>query len=308
MKKCRFFYTKLFLSLLVIFIISFIAYMQKRNVNLAYMTDAKYLPYVMVSLDSVMRNKRPSTNYHVHIIAEDFSEADNNQIKKMMQKGLKISIYPAKEKKLDISHLGRFASYKIALQKLFIADYLPDTNKVLYLDADTLVQTDLSDIYHLDIKEQYAGATKDGLMYQYPEHINGLNLRRHFYFNSGIMLLNLEKIRQDKLSNQALIYLNTHQDIFGDQDILNVIFKDKVHLLSYRYNCNSTFFEEKDAAFLSKFYGEPVPDTPQKVYESAYILHFAGHKPWTDWFTHPYLKKLWLSYAAETKAKYNITY
>ena len=41
-------------------------------------------------------------------------------------------------------------------------------------------------------------------------------------------------------------------------------------------------------------------------YDNAVILHFAGHKPWTKWFTHSYLKPLWFEYHKEASSKYNI--
>jgi len=280
---------------------------KKPVVNIVYMADSKYLPYVMTSLHSAVVNKKADTQYNVYLIAKGFSSEDVKKIKQMEQNKVAINIYPAQDLTLDTSHLGRFASFGVALQKLFIADYLKDIDKVLYLDADTLVQTDLSDVYDTKIKEKYAAAVKDGLMYQSPEHIKELSLKdESFYFNSGVMLLNLQKIRQDGIMQKAIIYFNTHNEIFGDQDVLNVVFKGKVQTLSYLYNCNSVFFEEKDAAFLSSFWEEPVPQNPEQVYKAAAILHFAGHKPWTEWFKHPYLKPLWWKYADEVQARYHI--
>jgi len=293
--------TYLFLVVALIGVLLSTVFLGKTTVHLAYVTDRNYLPYVETSIYSAFKNKKPETFYQIHVIAKDFTDEDIKEIKKLETDSLKINIYPMKPLNLDISHLGRFASFEISLQKLFIADYLK-IDKVLYLDADTLVLDDLSKPYQTDIKDVYVAAVKDGLMYQHPEHIAEIGLSwRNFYFNSGIMLLNLAKIREDNIIKSALIYFNTHQEIFGDQDVLNVVFKDKVAPLSYRYNCNSTFFEEKSADFLSKFYGEQVPTPPQKVYETAAVLHFAGHKPWTPYFNHPYLKDLWFRYSKLTK-------
>ena len=276
-----------------------------KTVHLVYMADSKYLPYMMTSLYSAIKNKNRTTKYHVHVIAKDFSNKDKTTLQKLTAKNIDINIYDAEDKNLDTSHLGRFGSFNISLQKLFIADYLKEIDKVLYLDSDTLVQSDLSKVYDTPVENVYVAAVKDGLMYQFPEHIDELSLRdKNFYFNSGVMLLNLNKIRNDKIINRALIYFNTHQDVFGDQDILNVVFKGKVTPLSYRYNCNSVFFEEKDAKFLSAFWNEPVPETPKAVYDNTVILHFAGHKPWTPYFTQAYLKTLWQTYADELKTKY----
>lgn len=284
-------------------------YTRQPVVNIAYMSNSKYLPYVMTSLYSAIINKNTKTKYIVHLIAKDFALQDIDKIKQMQQENVEINVYPAQNLNLDLTHLGRFASFQVALQKLFIAKYLQNINKVLYLDADTLIQEDLANVYQTNIKEKYIAAVKDGLMYQYPEHVSELNLKnKDFYFNSGVMLLNLEKIRQDNIMQKAIIYYNTHSEIFGDQDVLNVVFSNKVQPLSYRYNCNSVFFEEKDAAFLSAFWNETIPQNPQQVYKTAAILHFAGHKPWTQMFQHPYLKSLWWKYAKETQAKYGIDF
>ena len=279
------------------------------QVNIVYMVNSGYVPYMMVSLESAIANKNKSSRYDIHILAEDFTALDSENIRKMSGNKVNITIYPTRKLALDKSRLGRFSSFGITLQKLFIADYLPGVKKVLYLDADTLVQSDLTELYKTKLDGDYAAAVKDGLMYQFPEHVAAINPQhKDFYFNSGIMLLNLEKIRSDDIMRRTVIYFNTHNEIFGDQDVLNVVFGGKVKPLSYRYNCNSTFFEEKDAAFLSAFYGESVPQTTREVYDRAAILHFAGHKPWTSWFSHSYLKPLWQQYAAQVAAKYKISF
>ena len=134
------------------------AFFHERPVHLVYMADSNYLPYMMVSLDSAIKNKHPRTLYHVHVIAKDFSSKDKALLKRMATPKVKIRIYETEEQGLDLSHLGRFASFSIALQKLFIADYLKEINKVLYLDADTLVLEDLSDVYKTKLNDNYVAA------------------------------------------------------------------------------------------------------------------------------------------------------
>ena len=297
----------LFYGIIVFLVISIAVVfgLRPQAVNLVYMTDAKYLPYMMVSLNSAIKNKSAESKYHIHVIGKDLDEEDISSLKTMETQNVSIDVYRSREYDLDYKHLGRFESFKVSLQKIFIADYLPYLNKVLYLDADTLVQEDLSEVYDINISDKYAAAVRDGLMYQFPEHVAAINPQhKDFYFNSGIMLLNLEKIRSDDIMRRTVIYFNTHNEIFGDQDVLNMVFGKEVESLSYKYNCNSVFFEEKDADFLSNFFKESVPQTPREVYDQAVILHFAGHKPWTPWFTHSYLKPLWYSYTKEIPIKY----
>jgi len=290
--------TRIILSLIVLAFI----YTRCATVNIAYVVDKNYLPYMMTSLHSAIANKNILTHYNVHVIAKDFTSADEKLLQKMSSSSVDIKIYPAKKLELDMSHLGRFASFEISLQKIYLSDYLKDIDKVLYLDADTIVQKDLARVYKKDLANYYIAAVKDGLMYQHPEHIEEIGLKeRNFYFNSGVMLLNLKKMRRDDVIRSATIYFNTHQEVFGDQDVLNVVLGKALLSLPYRYNVNSTFFEEKPASFLSTFYGKKVPNSPKTVYKKAVILHFAGHKPWTEYFTHTYLKPLWQTYNDKMK-------
>ncbi len=298
------------ISSIILILASILVYFSyPRKVNLVYMCDSNYLQYVITSLDSAITHKKKTTYYNVYIIAKDFSSKDMENIKKLEQYRVKINIIKAIERELNYASLGRFSSFKISLQKLFIADYLDKVDKVLYLDADTLIQDDLSSLYNTNIKKYYVAAVKDGLMYQFPDHIIeiGLNWRK-FYFNSGVMLLNLSKIRKDDKINDAIRYFNNNEEVFGDQDVLNVVFGKDVTSISYLYNCNSVYFEKENAQFLSNFYQEAVPQTPREVYNNAKILHFAGHKPWTQWFEHSYLKPLWWEYRNKAKTKYNIEF
>ena len=290
-------------------IILILFYSLGKTVNLVYYSDAKYLPYMMTSIYSAIENKKASTKYNIYVITQGYKKEDEENLQKLEQKNVKIYQVKATEKNLDYKHLGRFETFKPAMQKIFISDYLNNIDKVLYLDADTIIQQDLSELYNTDIEDVYISASRDGLMFMFPQHITEIGLNwRNFYFNSGVMLMNLKKIRQDNLIKQAIIFFHTHQEVFGDQDVFNVIVKDKVKEFSYKYNCNSTFFEENSAKFLSDFFKEDVPQTTREVYDNAVILHFAGHKPWTNWFNHSYLKPLWWEYANKTKAKYNIEY
>ncbi|MBR5154550.1 MAG: glycosyltransferase family 8 protein [Alphaproteobacteria bacterium] len=304
---------KILIALSVVICVSYLSVSKyipnvfNKSVNIAYYTDANYLPYMMTSLYSAIKNKNKDSIYNVYVVAKDFNDSSRQKLNLMASKDVMINIVEAREKTLDYNHLGRFSSFRTAMQKIFISDYLKDVDKVLYLDADTLVQQDLTQLYNKDISGKYLAATKDGLMYQFPEHITEIGLDwRRFYFNSGVMLLNLKQMRTDNIVSRAIRYFNSNQEVFGDQDILNVVVGEKLAPLSYLYNCNSTFFEEKDAEFLSEFYEETVYRTTREVYDNATILHFAGHKPWTEWFTHSYLKPLWHEYNKEMITTYNI--
>ena len=143
---------------------------------------------------------------------------------------------------------------------------------------------------------------KDGIYYRFPKEMVEMGLdKRGFYFNSGVMLYNLDMQRQDNIVEKLVEYIKTHEDFYGDQDVLNVVFGDKLKLMSYRYNCISTFFEADDLNFLSTYYGEPLPKETFYIYENATVIHYAGDKPWDQNYKPWFLKELWYRYYNEMK-------
>ncbi len=119
---------------------------------------------------------------------------------------------------------------------------LGDKKKVIYLDSDLLVRKDLSDFFNIDITDNYLAAVtdcsfnpKDGRKFQ----INDKEVRLTKYFNSGVLLLNCEKIREDNLKDAFSRLLDYHKKRpfnFLDQDILNIACNNNVKIVSPKFN------------------------------------------------------------------------
>lgn len=73
-------YVLLFAAVLLASAVCIVLMFRPRAVNIVYMADARYLPYVMVSLESAIASKNKGTQYHVHIIAKDFAPEDTAKI------------------------------------------------------------------------------------------------------------------------------------------------------------------------------------------------------------------------------------
>ena len=140
-------------ALILVSIIGWVSLQRDKSINIIYMSDMKYLPYMMVSLHSAIKNKAPESKYKIHIIGEKLDKEAIKSLKEIEQDNVKIEIYQSREQKLDETRLGRFEDYKVSLQKLFIAEYVPHLKKALYIDADTLIQKDLTELYQTDISE-----------------------------------------------------------------------------------------------------------------------------------------------------------
>lgn len=278
---------------------------QKQEINLVLITDSRYTPTTMTSMLSAIKNKCPSSIYNYYIVTENATELDKQSLlslKQLAPDTVNINIIERPEPDLPYENMQRFLQYKVGMHKIYLPEILKDLDKVIYMDGDTIVLKDLRELYNIDVSNVYASVAKDGIYYRFPKEMAEMGLdKRGFYFNSGVMLYNLDMQRRDNIVEKLVEYIKTHEDFYGDQDVLNVVFEDKLKLMSYRYNCISTFFEADDLNFLSTYYGEPLPKETFYIYENATVLHYAGDKPWDQNYKPWFLKELWYRYYNEMR-------
>lgn len=138
--------------------------------------------------------------------------------------------------------------------RFFIPQLFPNYKKMLYLDADILVFDDLRILYNEDISDYCMGVVQDtylevilkndnikmqtrpNLTYkEYFKQILGkLNI---FYFNAGVLLLNLEKMRNDNIVKNLWEFSEKNAPLeYQDQDVLNAILESKVKFLDSKWN------------------------------------------------------------------------
>lgn len=267
-------------------------------VHLVYITDENYCLPTGVALTSLKINKLPDSIYKVHIFASELSEENKKRIQSLNSQDFILDV-------VDVEQDKRFASYRkrdgdlhvspAAILKFKIPSILNKVGKVLYMDGDVLVQDDLLELYNTNIKGLYAAVVKDIISERNPKHLKFLHYKYKYYFNSGMMLLNLTKMRKDNIVDKLVDYRINGINHFMDQDALNVVFGEKVCFVSPKYNFLNKFYDWWDAKRLSVFYGEVFPDTAEKAFKQAVILHLGSHeKPWK--YEMGYLSRLYDKY------------
>ena len=162
--------------------------------------------------------------------------------------------------------------------RYFIPDFVTE-DKVLYLDSDLIVTGDLTDLFELDLGENYLGAARSCF---------GAGVG----FNAGVMLINNKKWRSENI-RQKLIELTEkeHENVGeGDQSILNILFQNSYCQLDDTYNFQIGFdagAAEKNHAFIFEISLTPSPK----------ILHFISpDKPWKQ-FSVGRLREEWWKYS-----------
>ena len=146
-------------------------------------------------------------------------------------------------------------------------ELLPNLDRILYLDADTLVINDLNPLWQTDLQGAFIGCVPDLAVVvakSWGEQL--LGPEKDNYFNSGVLLLDLNLFRKYSINLYFYQFIleTTYFYVLGDQDALNLYFKNAVKLLDIKFN-----------------YVFKLLSTMPKNLEVVTILHFLGpHKPW----------------------------
>lgn len=276
----------------------------KGDVDIVLITDGNYMEFTRVAILSAKKTKCENSKYNFYVMTMDLQEGDDKALKELEDDDVKITLLPQKE--IDLFYIRDTHVSKTSLLKYYIADVLPMLDKVVYIDSDVLVLHDLNELFNTDIEGKYLGAVKDPSWFFENGHVLELNLeKRGFYFNSGVMLMNLKKIRDDGLVKKLEEYTNNNFRTYMDQDALNVVVGDEVMLLDVKYNTMNFFFEHNSLKTLAEFYGKNW-NNYEEVFAPSVILHFASSKKplgpkvnKSEFFF--MLQRLWYKYFNELK-------
>lgn len=234
--------------------------------------DNGYAPFLSVALDSAIKNSSKENNYKAIILHEDLSEENMRRLQSLATEHFQVEFVQMKEGLETItdrmSNRLRCDYFTLTIYfRLFIPAMFPQYDKGIYIDSDVVVTGDLAELYNTDLKDNYIGACADKSVVDVPPLANymeqAVGVDRHSYINSGVLLMNLKKLREVELDSHFISLLNTyHFDcIAPDQDYLNAMCYGKILYLS----------EAWDAM--------PTEDKPE--IENVKIIHYnLFSKPW----------------------------
>ena len=255
--------------------------------NIVYITDKNYILPTKISINSIIQNIA-DIDITVHVVAVDISEADIESFRNLSSKNVVVKIFCFNNK---FENLGRNHLYvsSAALFKFQLPDIFPDLGRILYVDGDMILFRDSLEIFHFDISEKYAAVVQDLLacLMGFDKKIG-----HEKYFNSGMMYLNLEKMRQDRITELLIEYKKNDGDkSFMDQNALNAILGKDCIWVSPKFNMMATCLPEtinmiykdgKPFLHMADFYG--ITETEMKIaWQNPAILHMAGEtKSWKN--------------------------
>lgn len=269
--------------------------------HIACSANAAYTPHVAALLQSVGA-VHGAGEVAVHFLHDATVSRDMlNMLRASAEKaGLEFHAHqPAAQQLTDIPQSTRYP--QVAWYRVLLPDLLPDLDRVLYLDADTLVMQDIAPLWRIDLGDFPLAAIEDALspVHAYIPAEIGLSSQTD-YFNSGVLLMNLKAMRTQGFGETLMtIARKPHIADFADQVPLNMVCAGRWIHLHPKWNCMSTFIEDSDRA------GEAGARTleQRQAAVSPCVLHFEGYwmrgKPWHYRCDHPQ-QWLYLHYRALT--------
>ena len=238
-------------------------------INIVLSSDDSYAKYMSVTMASILYNKKASDYIHFYILDGGIAEEKKIKIHNMSSQFCKITFINVPEDKFKNLSLNIYDNNHITIAAYFrlLIPSLINVDKCIYLDCDIICRSTISDLWNIDIDKNIAGAVID---IDNDKHASRLHLNK--YFNSGVLLINLKKMREENIQDLFFNFIkNEHKRIvMHDQDVLNCVLNGKIYELDKTWNCQITKTHQcKDTGFY-------------KLSKYAHILHFIGSKkPWT---------------------------
>lgn len=275
----------------------------KQEINIAMATDDNYVYPTLVAISSILEHSKENEVYNFYVLLSG-----------NVQKNSKENILSLQNKyrncKLNLIEMNDYSSKcktsghitMAAYHRLKLPSLLPKLDKILYLDVDIIANKNISDLYNINIDNYYAAGV------DHPR-CSDIGMGRRFlistgikdspiYVNSGILLMNLKKMRENSIEKafSECIEENRSNGCWRqhDQDIINKVLNGKILLIPLKYNAMQHFYGR---------YEDLKTPIAKEIWDEAYtdpvIIHYSSHvKPWNDKSLPN--ANIWWSYAMRT--------
>ena len=247
--------------------------------------DDGYIYPTIVSITSIMENSYNTTYYSFYIMhPENFKQENKEKLKNLEIKynnRIEINLInmgqkynKARQKKKGMRIITTPSYYRLSLP-----DLLPDIDKIIYLDGDTLTFKDLNELYNIDMTNYYY----KGLLDNFPRCVHHITKKNDHCICAGVMLINLKELRKDNMTQifDKFIKENKYKLIQHDQTVINAICYKKIGILPAKYglfnyrNLRSVYRNYRRSKYKYKYSRNEL----KNAYYHPIISHVT-YKPW----------------------------
>nr|WP_313709383.1 DUF4422 domain-containing protein [Brucella intermedia] len=269
----------------------------ENNVPIVMAFNDDFASYAGTTILSILMNASRQKNYDFLIFDGGVSERNKELLNKTISSFENVSVRYLNP--LPLFHSLNLPTHLHFSRDVYYRLYIPDVcshyERVVYIDGDTIVRGDVSDLFEIDLNGKPLGAVQDCVMTNFRKLKvpsipstgsleaeiylkNYLGLKQPSgYFQSGVIVFDIKE-SQSALPIIKNILESGKTYWFPDQDILNIAYQDNVELIDERWNVFhgngdiKTFYEKLPYDVRAKYF---------KSRENPLIIHYAGErKPW----------------------------
>ncbi len=280
------------------------------KIAIIFSADENYIPYLAVTLQSLVANSSSTQNYDIVVIEKDISNNTKKKLQNIVHFHKNISLRYFNIKSFVeghnfyiLNHFSEATYFRIFIEKIF-SGY----EKVIYCDCDAVFCDDVAKLYDFDLKHKLIGAALDteilkrlysnnkkesDYFYKY------LSLENpHNYFQAGFLIFNIAEICKFGLYEKFISTLNkVKAPKFVDQDILNIICENQVAFIPLRWNIENHILVYNTN--LEKVLPQDaLADYTDALNNKAFLHYSSSKKPWI--FPDIPNAELWWHYARQT--------
>lgn len=276
----------------------------------AYNCDENFASIFATSVISLFENNKDVDDITVYLIEDEVSAESKSRFQDIAKTYRRNIITLPMPKPEEMAKINIYIPSNLKMAtcgRLFISKLLPDDiDKIIYADCDTLFLSPISSLWDLDISDDYVGMVCIPTSKNH-KRIIGIS-PDSVYYNSGLMLVNLKRWREEKVDQAFMEYIRKQNGFvpYPDEGVLNAVFEGKIRTLPLKYNVYGQIlsFDYKELLRLKKekhFYS---CDEYEEARRAPVMVHFVTTyriplRPWIIGCTHPYTKE-YLAYRAKT--------
>lgn len=253
--------------------------------NIIMASDDRGIDMMLVAIYSVIKNNS-DFKLCFYIVHTDLSDMSQNRIRRLSKKfssRVTIQFVTANKNLFKNIELTNNEVTMPAYYRYLAPDILRKEDKVLYMDIDMMCIDSLKQLYDINLDGYYVAAVEDYFVSRsddYPGFKEAIGFAPNDkYANSGLQLMNLSKMRQDGIMSK--FWKNIHHksdiipapfNIFADQTVMNITFKNKIKFISEEYNVMTTAlkYTKQKKATVVHFTGPSKPFTYRDQYSAKY--------------------------------------
>ena len=276
------------------------------NVQIVICFDDNYSLSGGALINSIYKNSSDDKNYDIIILENNVSARNKARLVSLVSDKSNFLIrffdVNAFSEMKSVYTRGHFSAATYA--RLFIPSIFSNSEKVIFIDADTIVESDIGELASIDLKDNLVAAVKDIVMEgfvkfgalahvdgevsnitaeQYLKNILGMKDTQK-YFQAGIVIFNISQMNLEGTFLQLINTMKERNYWFLDQDIMNKVFYNRVHYLPFEWNVyhgngnTDAFFPNLQFSTYMSFL---------EARKKPKMIHFAGeNKPWDTPFVY----------------------